>query len=100
MTRMKKHPAGSAKPMSTWSEIFDRVDRRGAVVLRRGERFYELRLLDDDAVAARHRQTVMRVPAGERRIGRASLDSPVVRRGFGWSFDPAGGGLRLVKPRR
>jgi hypothetical protein len=93
---MPKRRTDNGRPRSTWAEIFDRVERRGEVVLRRGDRLYTLRLLDG-AAASRRRQGALRVPVAEPRSGRASLTSPVVKRGFGWRWDPAGGGLRLVK---
>lgn len=94
MRRRRTSPP--AKPR-TWNDVFAELERRRAVVLLRDDRFYELRRLDRATAAQRRR--ALRVPAGERRVGRG-LDSPVVQSGFGWRWDPAGGGLRLVKPPR
>jgi hypothetical protein len=93
----KKRRSEEAPAPSTWPEIFEHVARHGEVVLRRGNRLYALRGLNG---TPRRRGPVLIVPAAGGRRLRAFADSPVAQRGFGWRFDPAGGGLRLVKPDR
>lgn len=94
---MKKRRADEPEAPTTWTEIFEQVARRGEVVLRRGTRLYALRALSRTPAG---RGRVFAVPAAGGRTARSFVDSPVAQRGFGWRFDPEGGGLRLVKPER